>query len=241
MQIAGRVALVTGGGRRVGKAIALALGSWGARVAIHYFQSSRGASEAADEIRLKGGTAETFQADLRVADECGTLVRAARDAFGGLDILVNSAAIMVRSPVGEVTSELWDDVMALNLRAPFFCSQAAAALMPPGSAIVNIADLAGLESWPAYVPHSVSKAGVIHLTKSLARTLAPGIRVNSIAPGTVLLPEDWSTAADEHLRSTTPLGRHGSPADVTAALKYLLEADFVTGDTLIVDGGRHIR
>ncbi|MEJ7810492.1 MAG: SDR family oxidoreductase, partial [Gemmatimonadaceae bacterium] len=133
-------------------------------------------------------------------------------------------------------------MFAINLRAPFFCAQAAAcAMRERGGAIVNIADLAGLESWPGYVPHGVSKAGVIHMTRSLAVALAPAIRVNAVAPGAVLLPESWSDADGERLASTTPLRRLGNPDDVAGAVLYLLGADYVTGETIVVDGGRHVR
>ena len=113
--------------------------------------------------------------------------------------------------------------------------------MTDGGAIINIADLAGLEVWTGYIPHGISKAGVMHLTRSLARALAPEIRVNSIAPGTVLLPDDWTAEDGERLRRTTPLQRHGAPDDVVGAMLYLLSADYVTGETLVVDGGRHVR
>jgi pteridine reductase len=162
--------------------------------------------------------------------------------FGALDVLVNSAAVMERTPVGEVTEAAWDAMFAVNLRAPFFAAQAAARLMRErGGAIVNVADLAAFETWPAYVPHGITKAGVVQLTRGLARALAPQVRVNGIAPGVVLLPDGWERDAGEHLRQTTPLQRHGSPDDVVRGLLYLLEADFVTGETLIVDGGRHVR
>ena len=132
--------------------------------------------------------------------------------------------------------------MGINIRAPFFVAQAAAAhLRKSRGAIVNIADLAAFETWPAYVPHGISKAGVVHMTRSLARVLAPEVRVNGIAPGTVLLPEGWDTRADERLRQTTPLARTGTPEDVSSAVIFLLESDYITGETIIVDGGRHIR
>jgi len=141
-----------------------------------------------------------------------------------------------------VTPEVWDAMFALNLRAPFLICQAAAPLMrKDGGAIVNIADLAAFESWPAYIPHSISKAGVVKMTSSLAKALGPSIRVNAIAPGAVLLPKDWDASAADRLISTTPLKRLGNPQDVVGAMLYLLGADYVTGETLIVDGGRHIR
>lgn len=212
------------------------------RVAIHYNESEEEAERTAGMVRDLGSSAHTLRADLRLPDEPERVVGEAAAALGQLDVLVNSAAVMVRTPLGEATVAEWDDMFALNLRAPFFACQAAARVMAErGGAIVNIADLAAFETWPSYIPHGVSKAGVVQLTRALARVLAPRIRVNAIAPGAVLLPEEWDAPAAEHLAGTTPLGRLGSPDDVTEALLYLLRADYVTGETLIVDGGRHIR
>ncbi|HJR63869.1 MAG TPA: SDR family oxidoreductase [Gemmatimonadaceae bacterium] len=242
MELTGRVALVTGAGRRVGRAIALALGAQGARVVVHYHSSRAGADETVQELERSGAEAWAVQADLSQHAAADELVNDTVQHFGALDILVNSAAIMVRTPFGEVSPADWDAMFALNLRAPFFCASAAARVMRTrGGVIVNIADLAGLETWPAYIPHGITKAGVIHMTRALARTLAPGIRVNAVAPGAVLLPDDWSAADAERLASTTPLRRIGSPEDVAGAVVYLIEADYVTGEVLIVDGGRHVR
>lgn len=243
MQLAGRVALVTGGARRVGRALALALAARGMRLAIHYHASADEAESAVREAsNASGRDAWPVSADLRHPGEPERVVAETVSHFGALDVLVNSAAVMVRTPLEEITAAQWDDMFALNLRAPFFCARAAAAAMGArGGAIVNIADLAGLETWPAYVPHGISKAGVIQMTRALARVLAPAVRVNAIAPGAVLLPESWSEADAERLARTTPLRRIGSPADVAQALLYLLEADYVTGDVLLVDGGRHVR
>ncbi len=244
MQLAGRVALVTGAAHRVGRALAVALGGRGMHVAVHYRADPAQAEETCRLVVEAGGSGTPFRADLAQADQPAALVSAAADHFGGLDVLVNSAAVMIRTPVGEVTPDAWDAMFAVNLRAPFFCAQAAAARMrdnPEGGVIVNIADLAAYETWPAYVPHGITKAGVVQMTRALARALAPAVRVNGIAPGTVLLPEGWDEAASERLRATTPLGRHGSADDVVQAMLYLLDADFVTGETIIVDGGRHVR
>jgi len=241
MELRGRAALVTGAGHRVGRAIALALAARGVRVAVHYNRSGVPAEETAARIRQAGGDARLLQADLTRPEAPARLVDDAATALDGLDILVNSAAVMERTPIGEVTTEAWDAMFALNLRAPFFASQAAARHMTKGGAIVNIADLAAFETWPAYVPHGISKAGVVQMTRALARTLAPAVRVNAVAPGVVLLPETWSTADAERLASTTPLRRVGSPDDVAGAVLYLLEADYVTGHTIVVDGGRHVR
>lgn len=242
MTLSGRVALVTGAGRRVGQAIALALGAKGMKVAVHYNGSADGAKETVAQLESEGAQGRAFHADLSAGDGPRRLVDEAVAAFGGLDVLVNSAAIMERTPFGDVTPEKWDEIMAINLRAPFFVSQAAAPhLRKSHGSIVNIADLAAFETWPGYVPHGISKAGVVHMTRSLARVLAPEVRVNGIAPGTVLLPEDWDKAADERLRQTTPLARTGTPEDVSATVIFLLESDYITGETIIVDGGRHIR
>jgi pteridine reductase len=133
-------------------------------------------------------------------------------------------------------------MFALNLRAPFFLAQAAAPhLVGRGGAIVNIADLAAFETWPAYVPHGISKSGIVTMTRSLARILAPAVRVNAIAPGAVLLPDEWDDDSADKLEESTPLRRLGSPEDVAGAMLYLLAADYVTGETIIVDGGRHVR
>lgn len=240
----GRVALVTGGARRVGRALAVALAEGGARVAVHHHQSAAEAAALVDELRGRGVDAAVFQADLRAPDAPDRLVADVVSHFGALDVLVNSAAVMVRAPFDEITPAVWDDTFALNLRAPFFCARAAARAMNhdgSGGVIVNIADLAGLEVWPAYAAHGIAKAGVIHLTSVLARILAPSIRVNAIAPGAVLLPAGWSAEDAARLERTTPLRRLGAPADVAQAMLYLIEADYVTGDTIVVDGGRHVR
>lgn len=251
MELRGRVALVTGAAHRVGRALALALAARGMRMAIHYHASEREALATARDAEAASGGAEAWivRADLADSAAPERLVNDVAAHFGSLDVLVNSAAVMVRMPLEEVTPEKWDATFHLNLRAPFFCARAAVKVMRRGApagdgtrgAIVNIADLAGLESWPGYIPHGISKAGVIHMTTSLARVLAPDIRVNAIAPGAVLLPANWSAEDATHLERTTPLRRLGSPDDVAQALLYLLEADYVTGETLVVDGGRHIR
>ena len=240
--LTGRVALVTGAGRRVGRAIALALGARGMHVVVHFNGSRTGADETARLITDAGGKAIVEQADLTQVEAANELVDRAIAWRGALSALVNSAAIMLRTPVGETTTPDWDTMFALNVRAPYFLSQRAApALAASQGAIVNIADLAAFESWPAYVPHGMTKAAVVQMTRAMARALAPGVRVNAVAPGVVLLPEGWSEEEAEHLRSTTPLRRLGSPEDVAQVVVFLLEAQYVTGEVIRVDGGRHIR
>lgn len=242
MDLDGRVALVTGAGTRVGRAIALALGKAGMRVGVHYARSERGAREVAEQIIGFGSDARTLPGDLTDPATAPRLVEHTAKVFGGLDVLVNSAAVMLRTPVGEVLVEDWDAMFALNLRAPFFLSQAAARAMGErGGVIVNITDLAAFETWKGYIPHAITKAGLVQMTRGLAHALAPRIRVNAVAPGPVLLPEGWTQDQADKLISTTPLRRLGRPEDVAEAVMYLICADYVTGETIIVDGGRHVR
>jgi pteridine reductase len=237
----GKTALVTGAGRRLGRAIAVALGQRGMRVAVHYHGSASGAEETIRLIRDAGGEGIALHGDLRQHGEPERLVTHAVDQLGSLDVLVNSAAVMIRTPLEDITEHVWDEIFALNLRAVFFCARAAAPRMSDGGVIINIADLAAFEAWTGYIPHGASKAGVVYITRALAKRLAPRVRVNAIAPGAVLMPAEWGQSEGERLASTTPLKRLGSPADVTQAVLYLVDASFVTGETIIVDGGRHVR
>jgi pteridine reductase len=243
MSLAGRRALVTGAGRRLGRAIAVGLARAGCDLAVHYHTSRDDAEATGREIRATGRRAELLDADLRDATAARGLADRAAKALSGLDILVNSAAIMVRQSVEAVTPESWDETQNLNVRAGFFVAQGAIAhLRPARGRIVNIADVAGFEPWPEYVAHCVSKAAVVMLTKGLARALAPDITVNAVAPGAVLVPESWDAKARQQLIESTPLERLGTPDDVVRAVCYLLDSgDYVTGTTLIVDGGRLIR
>ena len=243
MRLEGTGALVTGAGRRIGQAIAIGLARAGCDVAVHFHGSAKGAEETARAIRGAGRRAELLRADLTDAAAARGLGEQAARLLKRLDVVINSAAIMVRQPVEDVTPESWDATLDLNLRAMFFVSQGAIPhLRRAKGKIVNLADVAGLEPWPAYVPHCVSKAGVVMLTKALARALAPDIAVNAVAPGPVLLPDEWDAATRERILATTPLGRLGEPADVVAAVRFLLaDTDFVTGTVLVVDGGRLIR
>ncbi|HET8833913.1 MAG TPA: SDR family oxidoreductase [Gemmatimonadales bacterium] len=240
MELAGRVALVTGAGRRLGLAMARALAERGMTVAIHHHASADGADALRGEIVAAGGRAACFAGDLTDARAAAELPRRVVAELGGLDVLVNSAAVMHQVSFEQTTPELYDATLDLNLRAVFFCTQGAApALRAARGKVVNLADLGGLEPWPGFAAHSVSKAGVVMLTRVLARALAPEVTVNAIAPGAVLVPESYDAAERERLARTTPLGRLGSPDDVIRALLYLLEGgDYVTGEVLVVDGGR---
>jgi pteridine reductase len=240
MELAGKVALVTGAGRRLGHALAQALANRGMTLALHYNASQGGARSLEREIRAAGGRAACFPADLTSAEAARALPGRVAAELGGLHVLVNSAAVMHRLSFEDTTPAQWDSILNLNLRSLFFCAQGAApALRAARGKIVNLADLAGLEPWSGFAAHSISKAGVVMLTRVLARSLGPEVTVNAIAPGAVLVPEDYSEEERNRLARSTPLRRLGSPSDVVAALLYLLEAgDFVTGHTLVVDGGR---
>lgn len=240
MELPGKVALVTGAGRRLGRVLAHALAGRGMTVALHYHASEEGARSMEMEIRAAGGRAACFQADLSSADAARALPGRVAAEWGRLDVLLNSAAVMHRLKFEDTTPAQWDAILNLNLRSLFFCAQGAApALRAARGKIVNLADLAGLQPWPGFAAHSISKAGVVMLTKVLARSLAPDVTVNAIAPGAVLVPEEYSEEERDRLAHSTPLRRLGSPSDVAAALLFLLEGgDFVTGDILVVDGGR---
>lgn len=239
----GRVALVTGGARRLGRAFVEALAADGLRVAVHFGASKDDATALVAALRSRGQVAEPFGADLRDSDAAMGLPQRVVEHFGQLDVLVNSAAVMERATVEETTPAAWDAILDLNLRAPFLLAQQSAPhLRATRGTIINIADLSGFEPWRNYPAHSVSKAGVVMLTKVLATALAPEITVNGIAPGTVLVPEEYDDARRAFLTETTPLHRLGTPEDAVAALRYLVHhAPFVTGETMVVDGGRLLR
>lgn len=242
MELTNKIALVTGGAKRVGKAIALELARAGAQVVVHYHSAGAAVAATVAEIEALGVRAVGVQADLSTEAGIAELFAAAA-AFGGLDCLVNSAAGMEAGDVRTLARADWQRVLDLNLTAPFFCAQAAARLMagrPSGGAIVNIGDLAGRQPWAKYPAHSVSKAGLEMVTKVLAKALAPEIRVNAVAPGPVLKPDDWDEAKWARSGEHTLLKRTGSGYDVARAVRFLLEADYITGETLVVDGGRLI-
>jgi pteridine reductase len=235
-------ALVTGGAVRVGRSISLGLAGAGYRVVVHYRGSTEAAESLVAEIRDGGGSSIAVQGDLARLDEVERVAREAEAAFGGVDLLVNNASVFPEERIGEVDEPLWDHTLAVNLKAPFFLTQALApGMRARGSGVVvNIADLAGVQAWKGYAVHGISKAGLIHFTRIAARALAPEVRVAAVAPGTVLPPESATPHEVEQLARRTPLQRIGSPEDVVRAVLYLARADFVTGTVLTVDGGRAV-
>jgi pteridine reductase len=242
MKLNGASVLVTGGAVRLGRAMSLALAARGARVVVHYNRSAREADAVCQAIRADGGEAVAIGEDLSRSGAAERLAAAATAAFGGLDVLVNSASVFPEEGLEETDEALWDHTVAVNLRAPFFLIRhLAATLRARRGVVVNVADLAGMQPWARYAAHSIAKAGVVHLTRIAARVLAPEVRVVGIAPGAVLPPDDTSAEELERLARTAALRRNGDPDDVVHALIYLLEADFVTGEILVVDGGRLLR
>jgi pteridine reductase len=250
MELEGRTALVTGAAHRVGRAIALGLGRSGCHVAVHYGRSEEAALETVGKLREMGSEAWAVAADLRRPEEIDRLFREVETRWAGLDVLVNSAAGFEFGPLMSLEPTDWDRVLALNLRAPFLCLQGAARLMASGdrwqagvpACVINIADLSGLEPWPGYAHHGVSKAGLLHLTRVAARELGPGIRVNAVVPGAVLPPPglDPDDPAWRRMGERLPVAGVGHPARVAEAVAFLAKNDFITGETLRVDGGEHL-
>ena len=240
-----RVALVTGAGRGIGREIALALAREGAHVAVNYARSAEGARATVEAARALGVRAIAVPADVSRAAQVEAMVQRTVDDLGQLDILVNNAALFSSKPLFEVTEALWDEILAVNLKGIFFCAQAAARVMLAQGAgvIVNIASGGGLNPYPGYrtsAPYAASKAGVIMLTRVLARELAPRVRVNGVAPGIVdSKARPMREAVREKFSALTPLGRVGAPADIAAVVVFLASDDsrFMTGQTLSVDGG----
>jgi pteridine reductase len=236
--LTGKVALVTGSAKRLGRAVALRLAAEGADLVIHHGASHPEAQETVGEIEKMGQRAMSLSADLRKINEIRALFVEVAKRFGRLDILVNSAANFLPASIVSTTEEIWDASLDTNLKAGFFCAQAAAPLLRrTKGTIVNFADAGGLLGWPGFIPHSVSKAGVVMLTKVLAKALAPDVRVNAIAPGTITMPGDPPEWEADFIK-LAPLGRTGSPNDIADAVSYLVQAKFMTGHTLVLDGGR---
>lgn len=234
-----KVAVVTGGAVRLGRAITLGLAETGYDLLIHYNSSAGPARETARRVEALGRRAVTVQADLSAGVGARRLADAARDAFGRLDLLVNSAATFVEADLMQVDEEQWDQVMNVNLKGPFLTVQATAAMLKAcRGSVVNLVDLSAFQPWTRYPHHSVSKAGLMHLTKILARVMAPYVRVNAIAPGAVLPPDDFSDDERRRELERTPVGELGTPDDVVRTVLFLAGSPFMTGEVVVVDGGR---
>ena len=242
MDLNGKAALVTGGAVRVGKAIALALAAAGADVVINYHSSADAAIETVAEIEALGRRALAVKADVSQGNQVQTLVDAAVERLGRLDVLVNSASLWRRTPWAELDEAAWDQLVDIALKGPFLCARAAAPHLTAhgDGAIVNIVDLSAIIPFRNYLPHSAAKAGLLNLTYSLAMELAPAVRVNAIAPGPVLPPPEYTEQQIQAAARRTLIGRWGTAEDVAQAAVFLTQAPYITGVMLPVDGGERL-
>ena len=238
-----QVALVTGGGRRIGRAIALTLGRAGASVVVNYNRSKAGALATAREIEQMGAQAVALRADISRPAQVQAMFRSIRKRFSRLDVLVNNAAVFFEGTLEKLTEKDWDRILGINLKGTFFCAQAAARIMQRRrhGRIINISSLGGLQAWPGHMHYCASKAAVIMLTRCLAKTLAPYIQVNSVAPGTILFPGDRPERIEKERRSTL-LQRPGRPEDIAETVLFLAtQGEFITGQVFVVDGGKSVQ
>ena len=235
----GRVALVTGAAKRIGRSVALRLAAEGADVVVNYRASKAEAEEVVTQIAAIGRRALAVRADVSKRSDVLAMFATVEKEFGRLDILVNNTGVFFPAKFEELTEEQWDGILGTNLKSQFLCSQAAAPLLRRSGRgrIVNFASLGGLLAWPAYTHYCVSKAGVIMLTRCLARALAPEITVNAVAPGTISFPNDAPEISADFIRRA-PLHRTGAPQDIDDAVVFLASSSFITGQILVVDGGR---
>jgi 3-oxoacyl-[acyl-carrier protein] reductase/pteridine reductase len=237
--LAGKVALVTGGGVRVGRSICLALAQRGAAVAFTHLDCEE-CHSTADEIAAFGVPALELELDVREPGAPARAVEQVVERFGRLDILVNNASVWLRAPFLAITEDDWRMALDVNLTGPFLMGQAAAPhmLRQEWGLIVNITDLSAYQTWKEYAHHSASKAGLVALTHVMAAELAPNVRVNAIAPGTVLLPEGAPESKRQWAEGNSLLKRVGHPEDVARTLLFLVDSDFATGGVYFIDGGR---
>ena len=244
MDLRDKIVLITGGAVRIGRAIALELSKRSATIFCQYHSSSDAAQSLKEEIESDNNEIHIFQSDLSTLEGINQTVKEAITQFGKIDVLINNAAIFFRTALGEVTEKDWDTLHNLNLKAPFFLAQAVSRYMlkKKSGKIINIADAGAKTPFPAYLPYSISKAGIINMTKGLAKALAPDIQVNCISPGPVLFPNDYSDTERKFALEQTLLKREGSAEDIAKTVRFLLEdSDFITGAVIPVDGGRQAR
>jgi NAD(P)-dependent dehydrogenase (short-subunit alcohol dehydrogenase family) len=239
MEIRGKVALVTGGAHRVGKAITMMLAQAGAHVVVNYYSAGSAADETVAEARALGVKALAIQCDVAEWTQVRGMADTIIEEVGGVDIIVNSASLFEKTPFPTDDITVWQRVTAISIDGPFYVCNALAPSMLArgGGAIVNIVDLSAWEPWPNFAAHGVSKAALLAFTKQLALELAPTIRANAVAPGPVLPPPNYNERAAAKTAAGTLLKRWGTPEDVAFAVRYLIEAEYVTADVITVDGG----
>lgn len=237
------VCLVTGGARRLGRGIALALARDGYDVAITFHASATGAAKVVEELCALGARAMALPADLRDAEQAREAVRRAQRELGALALLVNSAAEFIAGDADSADLAAFDQAIALNLRTPYALGLECAREMRSRGrgAIVNIASVGGLRPYARHIPYSVSKAGLVMLTRALAMAFAPSVRVNAVAPGTIWIPGEEEGAAQKPPADSIPLRSYGTPDDIEQAVLFLAHAPFITGEVLVVDGGGSVR
>jgi 3-oxoacyl-[acyl-carrier protein] reductase len=252
MELAGRVAIVTGGGTGIGRAVSLRLARLGAKaVVVNYSRSESDAEATASELRELGAEAVPYRADIADESMVRSMVAATVERYGALDVLVNNAGtthFIPHSDLDALTDEVWNDIVSVNLKGTFYCCRAAAPeLKKTGGAIVNVSSVSAYRASGSSIAYAVSKAGILQLTRALALSLAPEVRVNSVSPGLVSsrwfrrrFGEDAATAQEESFAKATPLQRIATPDDVAQAVISLLESDVITGQDLVVDGGKNI-
>jgi len=242
MEVEGAVVLITGAAQRVGRAVALDLAAQGAHVAFSYYAEHEPWRDTVAAIERAGVRSLAVLADVTRSSDRRALVQATLQSFGRVDVLINNASIWLKQPALEIDEVAWDAEMNLNAKAPFMMAQAVAPHMihQGRGLVINIADLSAFQAWPGYAHHSASKAALVALTRVLALEWAPHVRVNAIAPGTVLLPDDADEAKRRWAIEKSALKRIGSPGDVARTVRYLIEEDFATGAVYFVDGGRSL-
>ena len=240
-----KAALITGGAKRIGAAIATTLHAAGMDLVIHFRRSAAEAQSLANALNgTRPNSVVLVEGDLENSEDCATLAQQALEAFGRMDALINNASAFFPTPIGEVTNDHWEALMGVNLKAPFFLSQACAkTLASTHGAIINLTDIYADRPLPLHPVYSASKAGLVALTRSLAQELGPDVRVNAVAPGAIIWPESGDSEENQNeILRRTPLGRLGDPQDIADTVKFLLcDAPFITGQIINVDGGRSAR
>jgi NAD(P)-dependent dehydrogenase (short-subunit alcohol dehydrogenase family) len=242
MNLNGKVALVTGGAKRIGKAIVMALANRGCKVVVHYHTSQVEAEETVRELLAAGHEAIAVQADITQEDHVDRMIDTVITQFGRIDVLVNNAAVFFRTPVDTLTIEQWEQVLEVNLTGTFLCAHKIGLRMREWGwgHIINMADVAGQRPWTDYIPYSISKACVITFTQGLAMELAPQVMVNAIAPGPMLFQEDTPVEVQQREIEKTLLKRAGTPEEVAELVVFVAESDYSTGSVFPIDGGRSL-
>lgn len=238
-----KCALVTGAGTRLGRALAISLAGQGFTICAHYHTSEAGVASLVESIVSEGGRAKAIKGDLSKPEVAEEIAGSALDEMGRIDLLINNASVWKPTPLDSLSADQFDEILTINLRSHFLLSVRLGLVMKRNGSghIINILDWSVDRPYADHIPYGIAKAGLAAATKGLARALAPEVRVNAVAPGAVLLPDATDPEQAEAIRRATPLHRIGKPEDVTGAVLYLIEADYATGTTITIDGGRSIR